>query len=443
MSRGIAAHEISYQDFDQGLCYFGHEIIMLIRVSVTRSPTKRTSMSSTHSPATRNIDQLVLSHLRVGQGVSRVELARQLSIAPSTVGSYVDRLVRTGLLRERRGETASAGRPPTIVQLNPEAGQFIGIDLDAREVYGTSVDFAQRLLRDRTEMIGTRESAKEVIDRIGRVIEDVRDQSRDLLGIGIAVPGTVDIATGRVIHYRHIPNWKNISLADEISSRFGVPVRIENNMRAMAFAERCFGQAKTTDDFVCLGVRSGIGAGIFIGGQIHRGSNGSAGEIGIWPCESFGQNGDPESSTCTLEEVASLRAILERLARGARDKRGTSLKLVRSRVTMDELFMAIESGDRFVLRTLREAASVIGRAVAQMSLVIDPEQIIVSGPLASVDQAFVAPLRDAVEDSLARHDSRVPTVLASQLGSLAGALGAATLAIESWQPNHQSANTES
>jgi len=399
-------------------------------------------MSLTQSPATRSIDQRVLSHLRVGQGVSRVELARQLSIAPSTVGAYVDRLVQVGLLREQRGETLSAGRPPTIVQLNSEAGQFIGVDLDAREVYGTSVDFAQRLLRDRTELIGTRESADEVIDRIGRVIEYVRDQARDLLGIGIAVPGTVDIATGRVIHYRHIPNWKNIALADAVSARFGVPVRIENNMRTMAFAERCFGLAKTTDDFVCLGVRSGIGAGIFIGGQIHRGSNGSAGEIGIWPCERFGQVVATGNSTCTLEEIASLRAILGRLAQGARGNRKTSLKLIRNRVTMDELLEAIESGDRFVLQILREAASVIGRAVAQMSLVVDPEKIIISGPLAGAEKAFIGPLRDAMEESLSRHDSRVPSVHASKLGAFAGALGAATLAIESWQPSLQPTSSE-
>ncbi len=367
-------------------------------------------------------------------GVSRVELSRQLSIAPSTIGTHVDHLVQTGFLRERRGETVAAGRPPTMVELNPEAGQFIGVDLDAREVYGVSVDFAQRLLRDRTETIGTRESADEVIDRIGRVIQDVRDQSRDLLGIGIAVPGTVDISTGRVLRYRYIRGWQDIALADEITSRFGVPVCIENNMRTMAFAERCFGQAKTTDDFVCLGIRSGIGAGVFINGEIHRGSSGMAGEVGVWPCDAIRFTGEAKDSDCTLEEFASLRAIMDRLADSVRSGSSTDLQLVRNRVSMEGLFAAIEIADPLVLHVLRQAAEVVGRAVAQMSLLLAPEKIIISGPLATATDAFMTPLREAIEQILNSHQSPIPTVLASELGTLAGALGAATLAIQTWKP---------
>lgn len=398
-------------------------------------------MVSKQSLTERRIELQVLNHLRVGAGVSRVELARQLSIAPSTVGTYVDRFVRNGMLRERKGKVVSAGRPPTIVELNPEAGQFIGIDLDAREVYGTSVDFAQRLLRDRTEMIAARESATEVIDRIGRVIEDVKDQSRDLLGIGIAVPGTIDIETGRITHYRHIRGWQDIALADEVASRFGVPVRIENNVRTMAFAERCFGQAKTIDDFICLGIRSGIGAGIFINGQIYRGANGAAGEIGVWPCQAIDDTSEHTKSRRTLEEVASLPAIFERLSHLVRSGQSTTLKLVRNRVTMIELQSAIEACDPIVLQSLREAAAVIGRAVAQISLFADPQQIIVSGPLAAANEAFITPLRDSVASSLGSNRSRAPTIVASQLGPLAGALGAATLAIQSWRPFADSAKS--
>ena len=383
----------------------------------------------------RTIDKQVLSHLRVGQGISRVELARQLSIAPSTVGMYVDRLVSTGFLCERRGKTVSAGRPPTIVELNPEAGQFVGIDLDAREIYGVSVDFAQRLLRDRTEMIAARESASGVIEQIGRVIEDVKSQSRDLLGIGIAVPGTVDISRGRVLHYRHIRGWRDLALADIISSYFNVPVRIENNVRTMAFAERSFGLAKRTNNFVCLCIRSGIGAGIFIDGEIYRGSSGLAGEIGVWPCGKTVAARNAMQQNATLEEVASLRAIFDQLTQAVKNGRTTSLKLLRNRVAVDGLFRAIEAGDQFVLKTLRDSAEVVGKAVAQMSLLVDPEQILISGPLAAAEESFVVPLREAVEHYLPRNHTGIPTVSGSQLGPLAGALGAASLAVQAWQPN--------
>jgi len=395
-------------------------------------------MATANPPISRTIDKQVLSHLRIGDEISRVELARQLSIAPSTVGSYVDRLISTGFLCERKGKSVSAGRPPTIVELNPEAGQFIGIDLDARHIYGVSVDFAQRLLRDRTEMISARESAHDVIKHICRVIEDVKSQSRDLLGIGIAVPGTVDISKGRVLHYRHIRGWRDIDLADKIASHFNVPVRIENNVRTMAFAERSFGQAKRTDSFVCLCIRSGIGAGIFVNGEIFRGFSGLAGEIGMWPCENTVTTGNDSHQDPRLEEIASLRAILNYLAKTIKSGRSTSLKLVRNRVTVEALFEAIKAGDQLVLNTLRDAAKVVGKAVAQMSLLIDPEKIIVSGPMAAAVDSFVVPLRESVEHHLPRNHPLVPKISASQLGPLAGALGAAALAVEAWQPKRAS-----
>ena len=373
------------------------------------------------------IDLRVLQQLRVGSSISRVELARQLSVAPSTVGTHVDHLVRVGLLRERKGESVSAGRPPTIVELNPEAGQFIGIDLDARQMYGASVDFSQRLLRDRTEMIAARETAEEVVERIGDVIEDVRDQSRELLGIGIAVPGTVDVSSGRVVHYRHIRGWQDFPLAEEVSSRFDVPVCIENNVRTMAHAEHCFGQAKALQHFVCLGIRSGIGAGIFIDGEIYRGIDGLAGEIGIWPS---GCGKDNQ----TLEEIASLRAITERLSQAVRSGKAKNLKRTRNRVTMEGVIAAVQAGDPVVLKVLRESAQAIGRAITQVSLVVNPELVILCGPLAVLDDAFIAPVQEMVNDLIRPHRREVPSIVASKLGPLAGALGAATLAIEGWKP---------
>ena len=286
------------------------------------------------------------------------------------------------------------------MELNPDAGQFIGIDLDAREIHGVSVDFAQRRLREETESIKSDDSVVEVLQGLKQVIESVRDPRRALLGIGLAMPGTIDRENGVGMHYQYIRGWKNVPLIDEIAGLFGVRVSLENNVRTMALAERWFGQARDLDHAICIGIRSGIGSGAIIDGELYRGPNGFAGEIGGWPIVVDGKE-------TTLEEVASLRTVLERLASAIIAGQSTSLRLIRQQVTCEELLRAAESRDPLVLAELHLAAVQVARAIVQIVLVADPHKVIVCGPLASLQNAFVTPLCEAAEH-YCRHRDRSP-----------------------------------
>lgn len=376
-----------------------------------------------------NVESSVVQKLRLLNSISRVELARQLSIAPSTVGIYVDRLVDQGFLRQGHRIESTSGRPPTLIELNPEAGQFIGIDLDSRQVHGVSVDFSQRLLRDRTVSVRSNESADNVLDLIDSVVEDVRDQSRKLLGIGIGVPGTVDLKQGVAIHYQFIRGWRNIQLAKRLQDRFHVPVHLENNIRAMALAERWFGHGKEVENYICLGVRTGIGSGLIINGELYRGPNHFAGEIGSWPCTIA-----DEKNTVPLEQAASLRAILQKLTEGVRAGNSTSLSLSRNRITVEMMLEAIKQEDRLTLETLKNAGHLIGQIICQMVLMFDPQKVIIAGPITKTGDAFLTPLRDRLRELLPAMHTKEPEVIYSKLGDLVGALGAAALAVNSWQP---------
>lgn len=374
------------------------------------------------------IESTLVQYLQLQNGVSRVELATALSVAPSTIGIHVDRLMSRGYLKEEVLETGSAGRPPKLVQVNPEAGQFIGIDLDAREIYGVSVDFSQRLLRDRTASVLSSVSAEEVLNEVDRVIDDVRDRHRPLLGVGFALPGAVDSVNGTGVHYQYIRGWKDLKIAERYSQRLQVPISIENNIRTMALAEQRFGMARHVDNVLCIGIRSGIGSGILIKGHLFRGPAGMAGEIGGWPIEL------KDGQITTLEKVASLRTLLTDLAAAVRAGRPTCLKLVRNQLTRESLFAAIEAGDSLTCHKLHQAAKSVGIAVAQMTLLLNPQKIVICGPLAAATDAFVTPLRETLENSLPSHLSHTPEVTASELGDLVGAFGAAALIARQWQP---------
>jgi N-acetylglucosamine repressor len=388
----------------------------------------------TKQKAVAAMTSALIHRVRLTEGVSRIELAREMGLAPSTIGQYVDRLIDTGVLREGEKSQRSAGRPPTILELNPHVGQFVGVDIEARQVSATAIDFSQESLHRCKEKIHASDSAETVIEKINAIISDAAGRERRLLGIGVGVPGTVDNRRGVAVDYEFIRGWRDIPLANQLSRKFGVPVYLENNIRAMALAERWFGRARRVENFVCLGVRSGIGAGVVIDGKLHRGLGNMAGEIGGWPCPSTNKELD-NSAGGTLEHKASVRAILRQLTEEARGGAKTSLKVHANRtVTIEDTLRAASSGDPLVAKVLLQAAEYLGRTICQINLLLNPEEIIIAGPLAELEDAFLQPIRNVVERLTPQLHGLVPRIEASQIGEFGGALGAAALAVHNWTP---------
>ena len=381
--------------------------------------------------ATAEAEFALLQEVRRQDAPSRVQLARRLSLAPSTVGVYVDRLIGEGYLREGRKIQAASGRPATVVELNPEAGEFIGVDFDARLIAATKVDFSQKVRQHSQRGVQTSDTAREVLASIEAAIGELASPAR-LLGIGVAVPGTVDSERGIARHYAHIPGWQDVPLVKELSRRFRVPVYLENNIRSFALAEQWFGERPAVRNFVCLGIRSGIGAGVFIDGQLHRGSDGLAGEIGSWPCETPSAR-EPHRID-TLENVASVRAILERLSNETRRGRATKLVAKRGRVALEEMLQAARAEDPFTLECLSDAAAAVGRVIAQFSLLLNPERVVIAGPLAELREAFLEPLSQAVDRYAVPQHARKPEIVAASFVDYGGAIGAAALAVHHWNP---------
>ncbi|HEX6961763.1 MAG TPA: ROK family protein [Lacipirellula sp.] len=377
------------------------------------------------------LESSLIQHLRLREGVSRVELARAMDVAPSTVGLYVDRLIRNGLLREGTKARGQAGRPPITLELNPEAGHFVGVDFEARQLSAVAVDFSQQILERRQTSIRASDTADSVIDKINDAITAVAGR-RSLLGIGVAVPGSVDDKRGVALHYQFIRNWRNVPLVRRLRERFNVPIYLENNIRSMALAERWFGQCMGVDDFVCVGIRSGIGAGVVIKGELYRGKNNLAGEIGGWY---RGCDGDGAEGFATLEQQASVRAILAQIAEAAAAGDETTLKLRAGQpAALEDVLPAARAGDPLVLRVLRRAATSLGQVIGQMNLLLSPEQIVIAGPLAELGSAFLDPMREVVARLAPPLHAEPPRIVASQLGDYGGALGAAAIAVHQFMP---------
>ena len=387
-----------------------------------------------HTIAGQQADLLRL--VRARDGLSRVELARSLNLAPSTVGIYVNHLVEEGYLFEGKTAARDFGRPPTILGLNPQGGRFIGVDFEARNIMAVAVDFSQRPLKQFHDTIAVAEPVENILRKIEHAIETVvAGDSRKVLGIGAGVPGVIDPTRGIATSYKHIKGWEQVPLVSRLAKRFGVPVFLENNVRTMALAELWFGQGRGLSNFICLGVRSGVGAGIIIDRQIYHGANNQAGEIGDWPCVLASGNGAggsrPRRAFLRLEDITSFQSVQGRLPVSAAPK-PNSLVAPGTEVPVEALIDAAKAGDQAVLEILDQAALTLGLALNQLNCAFNPEKIILAGVLTTFGDLFLQRL----EKSLRTYcpSSGIPQVVNSNLGTFNGALGAAALAVHEWRP---------
>jgi glucokinase len=390
-----------------------------------------------------NLESEILKAVRGNPGISRVILARKLQIAPSTVGSYVARLCEEGFLMESKDEPLEAGRPPTALWLNAEGGQFIGVDFEAHNIMAMAVDFSDNPQRHAHERIEGSDTVAKILKKIERAIGAVlpANPSR-LLAIGVGVPGLVDDRNGVALHYKHIKQWRDVALAAPLAKKFAVPVYLENCVRSMALAERWYGQGRGHQDFLCIGIRTGIGLGIMAGGQLQRGHAHHAGEIGrwryAWPGSEVGKyfraSDQAKTPDVELEDVASVRAIMEALerARSAREK--TILSAKTGPLEFSDVVRAAQQRDTLTLQIIRTAADALGRAVGQLSFSLNPSRVIIAGPPTLLGDLLLHPLRARVEKSMSGYEADMPAIINSTMGEFNGALGAAALAVHQWKP---------
>lgn len=367
----------------------------------------------------------VVQQLRRFGPQSRAELSRGLNLSASTTGAHVDSLIDGGFLRERAPETVGLGRPAVALELSPRAGQFIGVDIEARQIEALSVDFSQQPLKTHRQRVDRSAPARKYVQEIEVAIAAVAD-CRPILGIGLAVPGIVAPDRGVAVHHSLIRDWNDLPLGKHISEKFKARVWLENNVRAMAVAERWSGQGRDCDHFVCLGVRSGIAAGVIMDGELYRGPGNLAGEIGHWRIS--------PSQSRTLADVASIKAVLKRLTQMAETSSTKSTQRQCRIVSVDEVLRRAKAVDPPTLKVLNKAATSLGFAASQLNLLLNPERIIVAGPLAALGEILLSPIRECVQRGAPPLLASVPDIVASNLGDQIGAIGASCVAVRHWQP---------
>lgn len=380
------------------------------------------------------LEAKLVREIRYGKAGSRLELATALRLAPSTVGIYVDRLIEQGFLLEGvSGGIPRRGRPALQLQLNGNAGCFIGVEFECRILHAVSVDFSGVILKRYSVCILDGTTTQQVLDGLLQAIREVMPPM-ELLGIGVAVPGTVDAVKGIAKDYQYVEGWSDIPLADFLTRCFGVPAYVENNARATALGCLVFDKGKRSTSFVSLLVRSTVGAGIVINGELLQGAKSLAGDVGKIQMGNLGLSVLAERES--VEEVSAASAItryvIERLHAGA----PSLLSDQRGAIKINMVIDAANEGDALAREALQRAARGLGWLAHLLTLVVNPEVILISGALNGLGDWLRLEVQAALNDFASAIRIERPRIALSHLSEEVGALGAASLALDCWKPHH-------
>ena len=228
----------------------------------------------------------VFDLLRDGRPRTRAELAEVSGLARSTIASRIDVLIRMGLVAPYGGGVSTGGRPPSLLALEPDAWVVAGVDIGATHATAALADLSGRILVERRADLDVATGPEHVLGWVEQVIRDLfADQDRplsSLAAIGIGLPGPVEHSTGRAINPPIMPGWDRYDVPAHVQRAFDVPVLIDNDVNIMALGEQ-HAHLHDVDDLVFIKVSTGIGAGIVSGGQLQRGAQGTAGDLGPRP----------------------------------------------------------------------------------------------------------------------------------------------------------------
>ncbi|HTL31143.1 MAG TPA: ROK family transcriptional regulator, partial [Tepidisphaeraceae bacterium] len=241
---------------------------------------------------------------------SRFHLAKELRISNSRVCDLVEHMVEQGLLREEVGAVnrQRRGRRGVSLQLNPSFGHFLGFDMEAKRLRLVVTNFAGEVVWERRTPLrpsGDQPAlVEQILTFIDTAIEEIRPQYSPLLGIGLAASGVIDSRRGTILHYDLIPQAAGLGLRELIGDHLKMPCVMENNIRAMTLAEWTLGAARGLNSFVCMSVRSGVGAGVVLNGRLLTGSHGFCGETGYMVLPTVGGASRWKSLQETVSETA-------------------------------------------------------------------------------------------------------------------------------------------
>ncbi len=325
---------------------------------------------------------LILSALRLHAPISRAELATLTGLNRSTVSNIIKDLMDEGLVWEQELKDSKVGRPSISLNLRPDGGAIIGVEINVDFISILLTNFvATPLYQDYIRFDSTLphiDVLRLAEQAVEQAISHASQQHMRLLGVGVGMPGLVDVERGELIFAPNL-GWHDVPLRLMWNQRFRCPVYIENEANLAAIGEYYFGIAHNVDHFIYLSSGVGLGGGIMIHGKLFRGWNGYAGELGHMRRDPDGELCGCGRRGCWETQVgpkAVLRRVKNTLLRGGHEP-GPDL----NDLTFENIVTQALAGNPVCLEAIEEVAANLGTGIADIADIFNPEMVVIGGLL--------------------------------------------------------------
>lgn len=391
--------------------------------------SRENGSTATTSTVSRVNRTAIIETLKTHGPLSRAGLGQLTGLSPATVNRLTGSLIKERLVEVEGQEKSTGGRPPLIIRYTGRSRLVAAIQLATDKATGILVDFDGEIVerhhvafdmstRSETSAKGTRLS--QTLELFDALLAAAEKQGKPCLGVGVSVPGVVSGPDGVVDNVPEL-GWSQLPLGEILRERTTVPVLLENDANAMAYGELQRGAGQHTSNLVALLLGNGLGAGIITDGVLHRGARSAAGEVGYMLMErtslqrSYGELGD-------LEDRVGSQAV----TREAR-KKGITIPPGALLTAHDILLLASKGAEPAAVEIADGILDMISMAVAAMTIILDPEVIVIGSGLAANSDLIIPGVRERLEGRIIR----VPDLVPPALGADAVIMGVAELVAHS------------
>jgi glucokinase-like ROK family protein len=390
-------------------------------------------------PTTRDVQLIrrlnrdaILRLIRERGPISRTALARVTRLTPATVFAIVDELLQQDLVRSLGTGPSQGGRRPMLFEFAPQAYGAIGVNVRSEEVAGVLayLDGAPIAAAARGYQA---DAGADVVPLVLEVIRELVAASplppHRLAGVGLAVPGLVDVERGVVVESVNW-GWRDLPLRDRLAQHVDLPISLEEDDNALAIGEGFFGAGRGSSNVVCVKVGRGLGAGLILGGALYRGPDNSAGEINHILV-------DPDGPQCycgnygCLGTLVSAPAIVTRAVKDLKQGVQSTLHALAGgdleRVNVALIAQAANAGDPYACQIMEQTGRYLGIGIATLVNLLNPDRVIIGGGVILAGAPLLEPIRRIVRLRTPAAAGQRVQVLPARLGVEAPAIGAAAL----------------
>jgi len=378
------------------------------------------------------LKQQIIRSLYFEKTLSIVELSNIIGKSVPYVTKALTELLREGFIMENGFASSSGGRKPQVYSLKAGTLYIIAVAMDQLYMRIVITDLLNNpvipIETFELKLLNNEAALPELVDIINRSIAKAGVERERILGLGLGIPGFTNTRLG--INYSYLKPPGDESICDYLVHQLGIPVNIDNDASLIALSELKYGLAKGKDEVMVINIGWGIGLGMIINGILFRGFTGYAGELSHIPISESDTLCECGKKGC-LETEATLRVITAKAIKDIEEGSISGLKPESNLEQMAEKIMiAANKGDQYSIELLSDMGYKIGKAIAILIHIVNPELIVLSGRGAAAGKILLAPIQQALNKYCIPRLSEHTDVKVSALGVKAELIGASALVME-------------